>query len=108
MTLGADFKLLEKEIPPAMMITGKQKTITRVAIERAFQKATPPVQRRTKNEEKRFIMLQFNDNSFCKIHCKGIHFSSFKQAFRVRMYQIQNSVYEVHSHTLFDTFIILK
>ena len=43
-----------------MIITGRQTSITRVAIERAFQKATNPVQRRTKKEEKRFIYQQLN------------------------------------------------
>ena len=83
----------------ATRITGKQTRITRVVIERAFQKATKPVQRRTKNEEKRFITITFN----FEFRCKVTRFPLRMQAFRGRMYEIENSVYEVRSHTLFHT-----
>ena len=46
-----------------------------------------------------FILLQLKVN----FHGKGTRFSPCVQAFRGRMYEIENSVYELASHTLFHT-----
>ena len=99
MVLGAVLKLRVKDRQMAIRITGKQTRSTLIEVEQAFQKATQPVHRRTRKEEKRFII----DTVKSYFHCKGSRFSLYIQTFYGWMYKIENSVYELTPHTLFDT-----